>query len=127
MLKGQRLCTAFAVCAIVALVSSCSRPPSNDIIISAISDYLKNHVPLSLSGILSCDKAQIELIEIKEIGKFHDQPRWWEEAKYWPVKAHVKGTCRDLFSLPKTKTKAFDRAVVFKLYQDDFGNWKASD
>lgn len=143
MLKGQRLCTALAVCAMVVLVSSCSRPPSNDTIISAISDHLKKYVPPSLSGsVMGCDKAQIELIEIKEIGKFHDQPRWWEEAKYWPVKAHVKGTCQglDLFSpakretkdgavvyKPNTKTKTFDRVVVFKLYQDDFGKWKASD
>ncbi len=118
MRKKQKLCATFAVCVILALVSSCSRPPSDDTIQSAISDYLKHGV--------WCANAQIELIEIKQIGKFNDQPRWWEEHKYWPVKARIKGTC-EKWPLLSTKriTKAIDQDDDFKLYQDDYGNWKA--
>lgn len=110
--RNTALCTAFSVCAILLLLTSCSRPPSDDTIKSAISDYVKG----DLSAI--CDNTlRVELVEIKQIGKFNDQLAWRQLYKYWPVKARVKGTC---------KTKPFDIDVLdFKLYQDDYGNWRA--
>jgi hypothetical protein len=120
MLNRQRLWVPVAIIAALVLLSSCSRAPSDDTIKSAIAELLKHQVPMSWSGSLMGGKnAQIELIEVKQVGKFNDQ------AKYWPIKARVKGTCQaDL--LFYTETRAFDRVGDFKLYQDDYGNWKAS-
>ncbi len=111
--------TALLIAAL-PMLSSCSKGPSDEAIKSAITEQLKHQVPLSWSGSLMGGKdAQIELIEIKQKGKFNDQ------ARYWPIRARVKGTCEADF-LFKTETKAFDQVGDFKLYQDDYGDWKAS-
>jgi len=102
------------------LISSCSQAPSDDVIKSAITNHLKHKVPMSWSGSLMGGKnAYIELIEIKQIGDFN------KKLNYWPVKARVKGNCQAEF-LFKTETRSFDRIGNFKLYQDDYGNWKAA-
>lgn len=121
MRKGQRLWTVVVLLiGTLALLSSCSRGPSDDTIKSTITEHLKHQVPMSWSGsLLGGQNAQIELIEIKQRGKFNDQ------AKYWPIKARVKGVCQANLVF-KTENRAFDEVGDFKLYQDDYGNWKAS-
>jgi hypothetical protein len=69
--------------------------------------------------LIDCRDTQIELIEIKQRGKFN------EESKYWPIKAHVKGSCQISF-LQNSQSKSFDKVGDFLLYQDDYENWKAS-
>ncbi len=120
MSKRQLLYTAIALFTISVLVSSCSQPPSDGTFKSAITEHLKQEVPFSWSGtLMPCEKTQIELIEIKQIGKFNDQD------KYWPVKARVKGTCQSL-GMYETITRALNQDGDFKIYQDDYGNWKAA-
>ncbi len=102
------------------LFPSCSRAPSDDTVRSAIAESLRHQVPSSWSGsLLPCKTGQIELIEIRQRGKFN------KKAGYWPIKAHVKGTC-EVDLLFKREVKGFDQVGDFRLYQDDYGEWKAS-
>jgi len=120
MLRRQGVWVAVVLSAALVLVSSCSRAPSGSTIQSAITELLKREVPMEWSGsMMGGQNARIELIEIKQIGKFNDKD------KYWPVKARVKGTCQANFIL-SMETRAFDRVGDFMIYQDDYGNWKAS-
>jgi hypothetical protein len=117
MLRRHRRWAAVAISAALVVVSSCSRAPSQDTIKSTITEYLKHEVPVScLQSIGGGQNSQVELIEIKQIGKFNEQ------REYWPIKARVKGTCQAGFG---TERRAFDVVDDFKLYQDDYGNWKA--
>lgn len=125
-MKKKVLWMMILALSIALLNVSCSRAPSKSVIKSAITKCLKDGVPYSLTGlnpVFTSQVAQntrIELIEIKQIGKFNDFER------YWPVKARVKGTCeyREMF-VGGTKTVAFDGIEDFWICQDDYGNWEA--
>ena len=120
MSKRQLLYTTTFLLTISMLVSSCSQHPSDGTLKSAITEHLKQEVPFSWSGsLMGCKNTQIELIEIKQIGKLNDQD------KYWPVKTRVKGTCQSL-GMYETSTIVLDQVGDFKIYQDDYGNWKAN-
>jgi hypothetical protein len=99
------------------------KPPSEEVIKKAIAEQFKKQVPMSWAGSTMGGKnARIELIEIKQTGTFNDREG------YWPVKARVKGTCTVESLMPgltPTEKKAFDRIGDFKIYQDDYGSWKA--
>lgn len=106
----------FSVC----LLTSCARSPSKTVIKSAIVDLLNRDVPDAWSGSLMSEKnVNVEIIEIKAVGKFNKQ------RNYWPVKARVKGTCEVSLSF-SYEFRRFHGIGDFKLYQDDYGNWKAS-
>lgn len=110
----------FLLVAASGLWFSCSRGPSDDTVRSAIAESLRGQIPTSWSGsLLGCKTSQIEVIEIKQRGKFN------KKAGYWPIKAHVKGTC-EVDLLFKKETKEFDQVGDFRLFQDDYGDWKAS-
>lgn len=116
--KPLWVATLVVLCGFLAL--SCSRSPSEKAIKTAITELLKQEVPMSWSGsMMGGENAQIELIEIQQIGKFNRQ------GQYWPVKARVKGSCQANFIF-STETRAFDRVGDFQVRQDDYGNWKAS-
>jgi hypothetical protein len=96
-----------------------STQPSDDIIKTAITEKLKKEVPPSWAGSLAGGRnAIIEKIEIQQIGTYNEQ------AKYWPVKCQVKGTC-DADFLLKTEKRSFDKIGDFKIKQDDYGKWYA--
>ena len=96
-----------------------SNQPSNDIIMNSIKSCLKKEVPPSWSGSLMGGKnGLVDLIEVQQIGNYNDQ------ARYWPVKCHVKGSC-DADFLLKTERRSFDKIGDFKLKQDNYGNWFA--
>lgn len=98
---------------------SCSSAPSDDNIKMAITEALEENVPVSWSGsLLGGKNAKIELIEIIDIGKQS------EKGKYWPVKARVKGNC-EARMFTGTELKQFDKTATFRIYQDEFENWKA--
>jgi hypothetical protein len=121
MLSRQKLCILVAIIGALTLLSSCSQPPSNDTIKSAITECLKYHVPMSWSGsMLGSKNVHIQTIEIVTVGKFNDRE------KSWPVYAHVSGTCQAIMFNSPEETKAFNTMGNFWLYQDDHGNWKAS-
>jgi len=103
--------------ALSLLVTACSRPPSDDTIKSAIAELLKEEVPPSwVNSSRGGKNAQIEVFDIQEIGKFNSN------ARYWPVRARVKGSSQlrwyDTYTV-------FDKVGEFQLYQDDYENWKA--
>ena len=103
----------------LSLIASCSSAPSDDNIKMAITQALEKRVPVSWSGSLMGGKnAEIELIEIIDIGNQN------EKGKFWPVKARVKGTCEaDL--LVRKELSHFDKTGIFRIYHDEFANWKA--
>ncbi|MFQ5753539.1 MAG: hypothetical protein ACE5HI_16235 [bacterium] len=104
---------------LVVFSISCSNKPSENLIKTAITRSLEERVPVSWAGsLLGGNNAKIESIDILQIGKYSEQ------RKYWPIKARVKGFC-DANLLVRTERKEFDRTGDFKLYQDDYGNWKA--
>lgn len=117
----RKLWQVFLVLATACSLSfSCSTGPSDDTVRSTIAESLRRQVPSTWSGsLLACKTAQIELIEIKQRGKFN------KKAGYWPIKARVKGSC-EVDLVFKKEMKEFDQVGDFRLYQDDYGEWKAS-
>ena len=99
------------------------KPPSEEIIKKAIAEQLKRQVPMSWAGSTMGGKnTKINKIEIKQIGTFSEQE------EYWPVRARVKGTCTVesvVRGILPAEQKAFDQVGDFKIYQDDYGKWKA--
>ncbi len=99
------------------------KPPSEEIIKKAIAEQLKKQVPMSWAGSTMGGKnTKIKQIEIKQIGTFNEQE------EYWPVMARVKGSCTVESLMPSilpAENKAFDQIGDFKIYQDDYGKWKA--
>ena len=99
------------------------KPPSEEIIKKAIAEQLKKQVPMSWAGSTMGGKnTKINQIEIKQIGTFSEQE------EYWPVRARVKGTCTVKSLMPNilpAEQKTFDQVGDFKIYQDDYGKWKA--
>ena len=120
MPKRQNLRVLAAIIGALTLLSSCSQPPSNDIIKSAILECLKYHVPSSWSGsILGSKDVHIQSVAIVTVGKFN------EKEKSWPVYAQVSGTCQAIMFNGPEVTQSFNTVGTFWLYQDDHGNWKA--
>lgn len=96
------------------------QPPSDDQIKQAIRDFFARKVPPTWAGSLMGGKdAQISSIEIYQTGNYNDRMR------YWPVRARVVGTCQANL-LARYETTSFDNVGDFKIYQDDYGNWKAA-
>ena len=90
---------------------------TEEIISTAIKEELKKEVPGTWAGSLMGGKnAVIEKIEIKQIGNYNEQ------GKYWPVKCRVKGKCEADF-LTEKRIMAFDKIGDFKIKQDDYGKW----
>jgi hypothetical protein len=103
----------------ISSTSNKSIQPSDDVIKTAIIEHLKNEVPHSWAGsLMGGTNGKVELIEIQQLGNYNEQ------AKYWPVKCRVKGTC-DADFLTETKKMAFDKIGDFKIKQDDYGKWYA--
>jgi hypothetical protein len=110
----------FVVLTMPIVFSACSSRPSDEKIKTGIIEYLqKEGAPPSWAGSLLGGKdVDVDLIDIEQIGNYN------KDAKYWPIKARVKGTCKaDL--LVSRESRNFDRVGDFQLYQDDYGNWKA--
>ena len=100
-------------------LAGCSKAPSDKVIKSAIEGLLQQQLPLSWGGsLLGSRNTNIELIEIREKGKFHDKE------KYLLVKARVKGSCEANMIL-KWEAHHFDNIGEFKIHQDDYGKWRA--
>jgi hypothetical protein len=100
-------------------LAGCSKAPSDKVIKSAIEGLLLKQLPLSWGGsLLGSRNTNIELVEIKEKGKFHDKE------KYLLVKARVKGSCEANMIL-KWEAHPFDKIGEFKIHQDDYGKWLA--
>ncbi len=117
-LQSSVLC--LAVLASATAWVGCSKAPPDDAIKMAIADSLKRQVPVSWAGsLLGGRNANVQLVEIRQIGKFQ------KESGYWPVKARVKGTC-EVDLITKREVREFDRVGDFVLSQDDYGNWVAS-
>ena len=96
------------------------QPPSDDQIKQAITAFFSRKVPPTWAGSLMGGKdARIQSIEIYQIGNYNDRVR------YWPVRARVVGTCQANL-LARYETTSFDNVGDFKVYQDDYGNWKAT-
>jgi hypothetical protein len=136
MKQRNALAFAFVICSSL-LFLSCSRPPDENLIKKAITEHLEQK-----SSTVSVDKGsnvkigpveikganaeglkigteiKVESVEIKQIGNYN------EPEKYWPVKARVTGTSKSTLVVA-TSTEQIDREMDFKLYQDEFGNWKA--
>lgn len=93
---------------------------TDETIISAIKEKLKREVPPTWAGsLMGGTNGVVEKVEIQQIGNFNEQ------AKYWPVKCRVKGTC-DADFLLETKKVSFDKVGDFKIKQDDYGKWYAT-
>lgn len=115
----KRGIVAFLCLLFIFSLAGCSKAPSDTVIKSAIKDLLLQQLPLSWGGsILGSRNTNIELIEIKEKGKFHDKE------KYLLVKARVKGSCESNMIL-KWEAHNFDNIGEFKIHQDDYGKWRA--
>ncbi len=94
--------------------------PTEDEIKSAVTNHLKNNVPITWAGNLMGGKnAQLSLIQVIQVGNYNPQQ------KYWPMRIKCVGRCEmnDIFK--QGKWNSFDRVGEFILFQDDYGQWKA--
>lgn len=117
-LKIILLLTAVALSTI--LISCTSKPPKKEKIQEAIKTQIEKRLPNSWNeSFLKSENVKVSLIKIIQFGNFN------KSGKYWPVKAHVVGTYQSNLFL-KTLTKHFDKIGDFKIFKDDYGNWKSS-
>lgn len=58
-------------------------------------------------------------ITVMQWGNYYDQ------YKYWPVKARVIGSCTVENPIGGKENKSFDNTGNFKIYVDDYGVWTA--
>jgi hypothetical protein len=130
-------------CFLALSVLSCSREPSKKVIKTAIKELIekeknvppdwidKKNLPTHWHEVSFFDKlenARIASIDILQIGIFNKQEL------YWPIKASLKGTGelykRWLATFGQEKEGPvpveFSGIGDFKIYQDDYGNWKAT-
>lgn len=98
---------------------ACSPRPSTTEMKAAITESLKERVPMSWAGsLMGGTNVEIEFVEIQKVGRFN------KDGQYWPVKARVRGTCMaDL--LVSKEPRAFDKIADFHLQRDDYGEWHA--
>lgn len=116
----QRL-MAFSILILSLFFSGCSKMPSDETIKASIKESLLQQLPLSWSGsYMGYRNPKIDLIEIKEKGKFHSKE------KFLMVKARVKGTTEANMLLNNWKLNQFDGVAEFKVHQDDYGKWQAA-
>ena len=115
----KRVVVIFLCLLLIFSLAGCSKAPSNKVIKSAIEGLLLQQLPLSWGGsLLGSRNTNIELIEIREKGKFHDKE------KCLLVKASVKGSC-EANMIFKWEAHHFDNSAEFKIHQDDYGKWRA--
>lgn len=111
--------TKFVVVLIIVILFLSGCKPSDSTIKSAISESLQNDFPGSWAGsLLGGKNPNIHEIEIIKVGKFV------KDGKYYPVKVKCSGTVEAdlLFS---TEQRSFDNEGEFKVFKDDYGDWKA--
>ena len=113
--SGRRLMPA-----VFALTLAAARlRPSDETIKAAIVGHLRQQVPASWSGsLLGGRNANVRSIEIVAVGRFNEQ------GKYWPVRAHVSGSC-EVILMFGAQSREFDGTAEFKVYQDDYREWRA--
>ncbi len=102
------------------ILNGCSNAPNDKIIKQSIIECIQKNVPPSWAGsLLGGTDAKVEQIDIQQIGSYN------ETGKYWPVKARVRGTCQANL-LVRKELKYFDKVGEFRIYKDDYGEYKAT-
>lgn len=97
---------------------SCGAGPSETQIESAIKVSLEGFIPVKLANSMGGGRyGKVDDLQILDIGKVQQNG----EREYWPVKIYAEGSC----SVPFKNRTPFKGETTYKVYQDDFGEWRA--
>jgi tetratricopeptide (TPR) repeat protein len=100
--------------------SNAKGKPTQDEIVTAVTQLLQSSIPVSWVGnLMGGRNAQVDSVQILREGLYNEQQ------KYWPFKIRVAGRCQLNDPFNPGKTAAFDREGDFIFFRDDYGDVRA--
>jgi len=66
------------------------------------------------------EEVKITSVSVMQRGRFNSRH------EYWPYRLHLRGTCELEISESNEQDMSFDTVIDYRVFRDDFGNWKAT-
>jgi tetratricopeptide (TPR) repeat protein len=97
-------------------------PPNSFRLRHLVQESVQHGIPLSwLHDVHQGYTEEVKITSVRVIR----QGRFNERREFWPYKLQVRGSCELEISKDNEQKVSFDTVVPYRVFRDDFGDWKA--
>jgi len=98
-------------------------PPDDYQLRHLVQQSVKQGIPLT--WLHDVHRGVTEDVHIASISVFR-QGRFNQQQKFWPYRLRLTGTCKLELAKDNEPVVSFDTVVDYRVFRDDFGDWKAT-